>query len=283
LVVVSGEREIHLSIDSLRESLPSNNVWIAIHQPGIHPQSLSTSVVAPRLASAETLEDKPETFFRDFMVVSVLLALGLFLTALYLNPKMASDYFTLTKLFSSFDREEIQVGAKVASSTNLLFIGLLCVELSLFLKLLFHFMGDSIWIAWFFNGASFWSEVYHWIRLMLVIFVMMFLKIAVVFGVGKIFQLGDVWKTHLFNWTRLNLLIVGVALTISLLYYFMRGINPSIYNAMIILLIGLSGLSALVIFSKVARRASYSWFHIFSYLCATELIPLLISIKLTYE
>jgi hypothetical protein len=108
-------------------------------------------------------------------------------------------------------------------------------------------------------------------------------KVLLVYGSGKLFRLGDVWKTHLFNWTRFTLLTVGVTLLGVLLYYFGLGLKPGVYQAAFIGLIVLLALSVLILFSKVARRVEHSWFHIFSYLCATEIIPLLISIKVTYQ
>jgi hypothetical protein len=257
---------------------------MAIHQETINPGNLhTTSCSVQEESNALEIVKTPKTFFRDFIVVASLILVLLLVMILYINPKLAAEYFSLSKVFSTYDSEEGQSSIRTMNTTNLLFYTFLSLVLSLLFKTVFHFAEERITIAWHFNGASFIGEIFQWIRLSIFILMFFFLKLVLVFWFTKLFNLREIVRTHIFNWTRITLLSISPVLVVTVAYYLILGQHISVYLVLFgIVWWVLSGL-VIIIFSKVARRTGFSLFHIFSYLCATEIIPLLISIKLIYN
>jgi hypothetical protein len=62
-----------------------------------------------------------------------------------------------------------------------------------------------------------------------------------------------------------------------------RGVGNSVYAGFFWAITFVLIIWLIILFTRVARRLDYPMFHIISYLCATEIIPLLITVKLLYH
>jgi len=108
-------------------------------------------------------------------------------------------------------------------------------------------------------------------------------KVAVVYVLSNLFGMTGIAGVHFFNWIRFTLIIFSALLVILFVYYISRGINPSVYVIFqYVLLTSLAGW-IVILFLKLNNRAEHAMFHLFSYICATELIPLLITIKVLFQ
>jgi len=109
-----------------------------------------------------------------------------------------------------------------------------------------------------------------------------FIKIALVYGLSFVFGMPEIGGIHFFNWVRLLLGVFGI-LTVVLFLYFISHGQQQLFYIIILRMISwvLAGWMVLIIF-KLYRQAGHSMFHLFSYICATELIPFLITIKVLY-
>lgn len=273
------------NIDSLAQSFKSSRIQIAIHQPEISGSSLHTAIETQMAAVPLKIksEDRPVTFFRDFVIVAVLILLGLLIIVLRLNPKLASDYFSVTKIFSLRETDDSQIYSRITSSANILFYFFCSLILSFYLMVVFHFVYPLYPLANHFQGTSFLSTLWNWTTLSLLILLLFFVKIVLVYGIAILFGSKDVAGIHFFNWVRLLLIIFGVMSLVLFTYFILRGQSLFFHVALHKLIAWcLVGWIA-VIFLKLNGRTGFSMFHLFSYICATEIIPLLIIITVLYN
>ena len=284
LFLALDEEEVSIKIDSIRPYFRTSSVQIGIHQKTISPGNLQTTFLVPvKGSNLEEVIKIPPSFFRDFVIVASIILALLLVVILYINPKLAAEYFSVSKVFSTYESDEGQSNIRTLNSTNLLFYAFFALTLALLFKIVFHFAEEKITTAWYFNGSSFIGEILQWIRLSFFILLFFLLKLFLVFCFTRLFNLREFVRTHIFNWTRITLLFVSPLLVISIAYYLLPGQRVSVYLVLFSLIWWMLAGLVIIIFSKVARRTSFSLFHIFSYLCATEIIPLLISIKLIYN
>lgn len=275
---------IHLNTDSVGILFRKPLVWVAVHQQNINPLSLHTFILSSEKTAPVTEPVlRPETYFRDFVIVSLVILLVLLVLMLYINPKLAADYFSVLRLFSRYESEESQMTNRTMNSANILFYFFTAMMLALLLKIVFHFGETEIVAAWYFNGASFGGEMVEWFQLSVMLLLFFLVKMILIFVFARLFDLREITRTHIFNWIKLMLLLVSPIMIFTLGYYLLLGQRVSVYLIMIDMLCWILIGMAIIIFSKVARRSSLTLFHIFSYLCATEIIPILISIKLIYN
>jgi hypothetical protein len=274
-----------LNVDSLARAFSANNLLVAIHLANGRFGNLVTALVPPAKPSDLTdgLVKREGSFFRDFGILGIVLLMGMVVLIVRLNPKLASDYFSIGGVFSTREIGDSQVYTRIGSSTNILFYAYCSMLLAYYLMIAFHFTGDEFPLANSFQGNYFWSVVLQWMKLSAYLLIFFFLKIILVFGISYLFGIPHIAGIHFFNWVRLLIIIFGLLTMILFVYFIWHGQSTDVHSAMLKLLGWIMGGWIILIFLKLSGNASTSLFHLFSYICATELIPFLFIIKVLYK
>lgn len=277
-------KRVVLPIDSLKELASETLIFISIHlNRKIGPANLSTTLcskvtLTTHVETPHTL--RPDTSFRDF-VVSVVMGLLIFLIGIIrLNPKLSSDFFSVTKIFSLRENEDDQFYYRITSS-NILFYLFTSMLFSLFFLIAGYFLelGGELNMT---GAREYWGYLLTWAKVSLIVFGLLFIKIVVTFVIAVLFGSREVAGFHFLNFIRLLLVSVGLLNLILVFYFLMHGqrvgVYNFLYNAFGWILMGW----IILLFFKLVNRVRRSVFHLFSYICATEIIPVLVIIKVLY-
>lgn len=271
-------KAISLSIDSLQKVTGQESVWVAIHDKQC--ADLKTFLVSPTVVN-EFSPHPEHALSRDFIIVAALIMVTLLLLIIYLNPKLASDYFSVTRMFSFRESDEVQLSNRITNSTNILFYAYGSLLFALCLLLIFN-QAETLFSEQF-RAESFSQAFLFWFELTLIMLGFFLLKILWVYMASTLFAFQDQATFQYFNWTRLLLITNLIIAAILITYFISYGNSGGFYFTMLrVIGIALSGW-LVIIFLKFSRRVSASVFHIFSYLCATEIIPLLITLKVLFD
>ncbi len=281
-LIYSSRAKVILSIDSLKSSFNTPDLLIGIHQENSVEEGLTTGILSDTVVSSSDLLPISFSSFRDFVIAGMLILLMMLIVIIQLNPKLATDYFSVTKIFSLREGDDKQVYSRITSSTSILFYCFCSLIIGYYLIVIFHFIPNQYSLASSFYADTFSSALLQWLQLSLIILGFFFFKIIIVFVATFLFGYSDLMGIHFFNWVRLLLVIFGT-LTVILFTYFIghgqgKGFLASMFVFVAWILIGWM----ILIFLKLMTRNSRSMFHLFSYLCATELIPFLLTINLLY-
>ena len=112
---------------------------------------------------------------------------------------------------------------------------------------------------------------------------LLFTKMLVVYIIASLFGVRDTAGFHFFNFIRLLLVILGILTLVLATYYVLHGQQKGFYSFLYELLNWILGGWVILLFIKLANRVQYSVFHLFSYICATEIIPFLLIVKVLNE
>ncbi len=274
-----------LSIDSLRREFHTADLLVAIHKEKINGKNLLTQIVSQTNAADNTAIaqiPRPETYFRDFVIVGAIVLLILLIVMNQLT-KLNLSYFSVKRLFSSSESDEAQLHPRITSGSNVLYCIFCSLILSFYLNIIFHFTADRFDIAWTYASSSFGSAFWQWMKLSMIVLLVFVIKIILVFAMSRLFGLRELFGFQILNWIKILMVTFGIVNIILIVYFISRGTNPEVYITLFWAIVFVLSAWLIILFTKVARRAGHSLFHIFSYLCATEIIPLLISIKLLYH
>lgn len=279
-ILLSSERRIDtLFIDSLRAQYNRLNFSLTFYASDIGSAGLTTRLVTPMLVEAtEAWTPQPPTFFRDFVFIAAFIILMILLVIIRLNPKLASDYFSVTKIFSLRESEDSIVYTRITSSGNFLFYGFSSLTLGFFLLLLFRHLPQKEWV----QIDSFRQALLYWFLLSAGVTVLFFAKMIVIYLFAALFNLRDVAGMQFFNWVRVLFLSVGGSIIILISMVTMRSVSTPWFQFFYLALGWLLVLWIVLAFFKIASKARIGLFHLFSYLCATEIIPSLIVLKILY-
>lgn len=267
-----------LDVDSLRRVLQRQAFQLSFHG-AIAPHQFSTTLVRPVLTQAGAVhQPRPSDFFRDFVLTVSFVVLVLLVTIIRLNPKLASDYFSVTKIFSLRESEDNVLYTRVTSSGNFLFYGFSSLTVGFLLVLCLAYLPQRVAL----RADSYQEIMLKWLLISAVVGAIFMGKMVVVYLFATLFKLREVAGMQFFNWVRLLFFMVGFSLIVIVLFVQARSPMQSIvyffYTAGSWLLVAWVVLA----FFKVAAKARIGLFHLFSYLCATEIIPSLIILKILY-
>ncbi len=279
LVVAKERGSIRYGIDSL-SALYSPLLQISIFQKG-GISSLSCNMLAPSVIRVSDEDPIPRTgnFFLDFSLMGTLIVSLYFILLLRSNPRLTLDYLNASKLFSVQEREENLLANRVASSVNLLFYLFCSLFCGLTLTAVFHFAGDLIPLAEHFPIRSIGEGFLQWSKLSMLIAGLLVLKMVIVFTFSMLFNLKDTAAIQYFNFIRVLFVVAGFIAFVSTLHLIFYGQYGSLQSFLLRTGAVVMVLSAGMMYLKLLALTRYHFFHLFSYLCASEIIPLVILLK----
>jgi hypothetical protein len=274
------------SMDSLATRHASATLIACVYQDGINPRELSTQVAKLKtnvVATTVAPAFRPSDFFKDFVIVSGLTIIIFFLVITQINPKLASDYFSVIKIFSPREADDAQSNARLTSSNNFQFYIGCSLLLAFYLMIILYNLPAEYALPLKFQTTGFWPVLWQWLRLAVIILTIFLMKIVMVFMLTRLFNMRGLARVHFFNWIRLMLIVFGGATIILFSYYILRGQSETFFVASLSLIVATLIGWIFIVFMKLNGKTEHSMFHLFSYICATELIPLLITIKVLFQ
>jgi len=280
------EGDALFSIDSLFRPFAARPVLIAIHQRSVNERDLTTAVVSQQPHARQVQSEvvaKPYSHFRDFVVIAGLLVVVLFVLALRLNPKLAADYFSVTRMFSLRDVDDGQATARLTGGSNIQFYVLCSFILGYYLIIILYNLPGRYELAGHFHASGFWMVWLQWLKLSALVLMALLIKICIIFVTTRLFGMQGMTRFHFFNWIRLLLVVFSVATMVLFMYFIARGDSEKFYVMFLSLVAFTLIVWIVVAFFKLGGKSGHSMFHLFSYLCATEIIPLLITVKVLFE
>jgi hypothetical protein len=284
---VAGEFRggIQLKIDSLLQQAHGATHWIAIHQVRINERDLKSEIISlqPPPVSEMQVSVRPYSYFRDFVVISGLIIILLFLLAVRVNPKLAADYFSVTRLLASREADDSQASARLTSGSNVQFYILCSLMIGFYLIIIMYNLPPEYALPIRFEATGFWTMGWQWLKLSVIVLYVFFIKLLIVFSLTRLFDMHGMARHHFFNWVRLLLVVFGAATIILFIYFISRGDHPYFFVVFLSMVVAVLVAWIVMAFFKLSGRSGHSMFHLFSYLCATEIIPLLITVKILFQ
>lgn len=273
--LVSKGNHFRLKTDSLKEKYGVSIRLSFFQSEGISDLSTRLVILKPLNPLANT--HRPDNSFSNFMVMATVLLVIFFTTLLRTNPQLTLDYLSVIKLFSLKRRDETQFTLRVTSSVNLLFYFFCGLLTSLAILVASRYSADGLSVI---NDKLQLSTVGYfgeWLLVSLIVCLILMLKLGVVSLFTLLFGMRDTSGFQFFNFVRalvVSLTIIGS----TSIFCFWIGIHANYYFLMKCFCAMLM-LGVILMYLKLLTRESSNPFHLFSYLCATEIFPLMILIK----
>ena len=280
LVAEKDHGPVTFRIDSL-SAVYGSPMAIAIFQNnGI--SSLSTTLLLPAPVISAFDQNpilRKSDFFLDFALITALMVSIYLAFLMGTNYRLTFDYLNATKLFSVQEREGNLLASRVTARVNLLFYIFCSLFCSISLLVVFHLTNDLVPLAHLFPIRSIWEGFFQWIKLSAIIASLLVLKMVIVFVFSELFKVKDAAAIQYFHFIRALILAAGLITVVSVLNFIFKG--PVGWLHFILLKTGAAVLvlSALMMYLKLLGLTRYHFFHLFSYLCASEIIPLVILLK----
>lgn len=267
------------SLDSLAR-VHSSSLSFALYREtsaaGVKAKIISYSVVQP--VSTDPLK-RILPYFSNFSIIAGVLLFICLTMLVRANSRLTLDYFNFLKLFSLQERDENLLGTKISASFNLLIYTFVCFLVGYLLMVINYYSGHQWSLIRSYESNTVWGTLGNWINLSILLSAILLIKLIIVSSFSTLFDFGDMLTVQFFNFIRL-IFLISVIIILSLVCYLMFKVDSekSYLTLFYFIIIGLV-LWIPIVFLKLLGRASYGMFHLFSYLCPSEIFPVLVLIK----
>lgn len=284
--IIAVERDsLILPLDSIRQTYKFNaNTLLSIHAEKLEAQDLKTHLMTryqlegePEIYDIINIEKRREqssySFFAVvFLIILILLAL---LKAYY--PRHFLDFYNISKTMSARDTDESALRGRLFSRINLLIMILQCFIVGLFISLFIVYLDVTTDQRY----KNFMDYFGLWFNASLLVMGFTIVKFLLIRNFTSLYNLRNFSTPHFMSFMRIMSLVFGVA--IILFYIGIYGIgwqSPQPFNTLTDVVLVLLALGIVFVYLKLINTSSYKLLHLFSYLCATEILPYVVVLKL---
>jgi hypothetical protein len=276
-------------IDSLR-ALYGDSCVVSIFHPTLSPESLEVAVIGRYPYSYADTEkeldeylkifERPGQSFTNFFIVGVLALLALLAVLRNLYPKVFASYYDLSRAAAIRVRDEANFTMKLSGRGHLPFLIFHSILFGFLLMVLLQQLGEAGAAFSFLEVSTFGGYLYAWLLLAGIVFFFQLLNYWLLQIVALIFNIPEFANVHFFDFLRLSHIFYTILFVLVTLLFL--GAGAYIETGVVILLrvvVVFILLRVLLIFFKLLHLSSFRKTYLFSYLCTTEILPLLIVLK----
>ncbi len=271
---------ITAELSEWRRDLGVDSVFIVLH----HKAGILASARINRALKAETsvadeiiLKPLPRTkssidqFVLTFIII-FLAILGFFRLQFV---RIFRSFTNLNRVLSFGVRDETVSGFRLLSGQSVTIHLLVSVLIGFFIVLYSQsFQTESA------TSATHVTRLYEWLLYSVAILFFLMIKRVVIQLFGSMFQLRGAMYLQVFEYLRSIFLFFSAALVLYVLaFYLWSPASIWIVNHLFGIAVGCISFTLLLVFYKLAFETRYQKLHLFSYLCATEILPAILLLK----
>ena len=276
---------VRLDIDSLRQFYDKESIFITVYQPEKKFEEVGLWVVQPLNSSdiqaANAIQKRDTSALGDFFSVGILLLLIIYAILINQYPKIFSNLYSLSRVFSLRTRED-NTRIRLINEAHVVFLIQHCLLLA-FLFIILVSTTDLITLDvpyLDFQPESFGGFMLLWGEVALAVFGVIWAKYIIVMLFGSLFRLRQLRFLHMLDYMRMSLVYGALLFTLIILVFAGVGYYQSSYfDILIYLFVGLSALRVIILYFRLFSSASFRNMYLISYLCVAEIIPLLIGLE----
>ena len=279
LLGIVNDDTLLLSLETVKDHV-GFPISFTLYSPKLSPRSIKTGIVTitgqppGRIGEVPLTLKRERSSFPGFFTLALVILLIFTAILYYYFPRTFLEYFKMTRAFSFRETDENLLKSRPISQVNFFFYLFFCLLVALVLMTVAHLGGIRLSQPVLFSYETVGAGIWLWSKLMFVVFAWLVVKFILINNMVWLFKLGSFNNNHFYNHIRINLIILLLVLLVTVLSFFsFHTVSASYYQTLFYLSLILIGLGILVIYLKLMNAGNFKYVHLFSYLCATELIP----------
>lgn len=270
----------NLKIDSLRNTLGDRQPFITIYGHKLLPQ-LITEVRTEPLSPGKVLSYQPIRYvneFSNFFYFSTTLIFLLFVFLKTQFSELAGQYLLFQRTFKVKTIDELIYKIPYLRFPNIFFIAIISSMVGFATLSFMYFYPEQILFLGINPSVStFWILILNWLEISGLVLILTILKYFLTIAMSSLFSL-NIANIHFASSLRLLLSFSFLLMFLTLILYFLVGLLSLPIYLLIILLAILS--MQLILYFKLSLVTTHTLLYIIVYLCATEIIPIIVLFKI---
>ena len=215
---------------------------------------------------------------RNALIVMSILLMGLYVWVKTISPKTFREQYFWKRLFSFRIREELATSVRPFSKEFLLFNSLYALNAGYITLLISNFLMEDVPDILHLSNVTY--GVVKWLLVSFAFFAATFIKYAAIYLTGSMYGLKNIFSWHFMDFhSSSTIYYTFTSALLSMVIYAFFYPKKVLLEILAVSLVVFLFYRTVMVYIKLAQRSNGGILYIFSYLCTTELIPILIGLK----
>jgi hypothetical protein len=288
---ITPHQQVMLNIDSLRTIHQKPVVLISLYNQSGHTVipvvamvrkvSVSAENILAQEADITPLKPVNRSGLGNFIILSAMLIVSLYAFLWNHHPKAFNNYYNLKHLFALSFKEDTVFISRPLSRISLLFMFAHSMLLSFLYIIIQKSSGElALNDRYLQSAVSFFELFAYFFIATSIVFGLIIGKYIFISLLGNLFNLSKVVHMHFFEYLLYSRLFYTIIVAgVFVVYISYPTLLPQAIEEIIFIIIVFNFIRLFIINFALNKLTSVKNLYLFSYLCATELTPLLIGIK----
>lgn len=276
-----GDTTTVFSLDSLKAHYGQPQLWITLYHPEGNFKFLYTYIGKQKIFSisrspVNEIVSRQRNRDKSLFSIIIIVIFGIFTWLLNVFPQDFKEFFNVSAVFTLRSVDEDIYKSKVLSKTQLVFLFGHSLLLSYLMISFFYFRSQQGGA-----GAAFDHEILPWwIYNGVLWFGLILFKYLLVSVFSFLFDMRDKINLYFFDFIKLSVSFYS-AVFLFVIVVFFSGYHhlENTVNFLIKLAIIFSFVRFIILYFKLRGSTSIKNLHLFSYLCSTELLPIVLGMR----
>jgi len=277
-------------LDSLMSSYNQESLFVNIFKKNLDPDLVTTTLMAAQPIRNVQAQSKPlqqitkrySDQFPDFYIIAILMVAAYCAFLLNRYPKGYKDFFNFSKAFSLSFKEEKVLTQRNMNTVNALFLWLYSMIITLVIILFWKIFDGIPELFEFVAFESFSSCFISWFAMSLLAYAVVWMKYALIKTLCSMLNVDKIAQIHFFDFMRISFIFV-TAIFIALSVVYLTFVDQTVpFTIGLYLFVSLLAIRIIILLFKLIGDSSFRKIHLISYLCTTEILPLLIGIRIFF-
>lgn len=269
------------SIDSLRSEIGLDSLYLTLYNDvgfdfpprssiGFMHSSFDTST------AVNPVEARSQDQRKDYLKIIMLLVFTFFVVMYSMFPSELRDFYSLGDLFTFRFTDTYLTKFRNITKTQILVIIFQTALLASIMLIAIHYYHNPLDRSLFVRLNPVWG----WLIIFAITLIMVFLKYLLITIVSHLFGMHERINFYFIEYLRMAMIfysLIFLALVFVVVNHFYS--LQSLLNTLMIIVIIFNFLRFGILYLKFQRNISIKKIHLFSYLCSTELIPIVIGLN----
>lgn len=281
---------LYYDLDSLKSAYSNKSLFFSLFKKNLDPGSISTTLMSRQPASDlqgqanKTIQitRRYQDQFADFFVVAILLVAAFYAFLINRYPKGNKDFFNFSKAFSLTLKEEKVLTQRNMGTANILYFCLYGMIIALVIVLFWKVFDGIPELFEFISLSTFRSSLFGWLALSAMAFCVVELKYLLIKVLSSLLNVDKIAQIHFFDFIRIGLIFVSATLIAASVFYLSSIDQSVVFTVLLYIFVFLLGVRIMILLFKLIGEGSFRKIHLISYLCTTEILPLLIGIRIFF-
>jgi hypothetical protein len=288
---IPANKWLVIPVSSLYKAYGKKKIYLTIYgSKDINKKSvvighkIATKVIGTQDTNKGAFQILPRSItpFQSSLSLLFIITLSLFAYLSSYYNRAFVGFFNFMGPFTMYSREQSLFANQALSRTNVLFIILLSLVVSLIYLLLQSIGINLLSNRWFMqDGETVGILLANFFRLSILFFAMFIVKYFFLSLLGGLFNLSKIIDLHYFKLIQTSIVFFSLAV-ITLLSLILGKVNmgSTISELFVYILAAFYTMRTVIIFLTINRTMPIQVLYLISYLCIVEILPIVIGIRL---